>query len=41
MIGTPASRMVCRPIDLSPIRRIVSALGPMKVSLHSAQISAK
>ena len=39
--GTPASIIVRRASALSPIRRIVSGRGPMKVIPHSPQISAK
>ncbi len=37
----PASRMVRRAIALSPISRMASGEGPIKVSWHSPQISAK
>jgi hypothetical protein len=41
MIGTPAFLAVSRARDLSPIRRMARAGGPMKVRLHSPTISAK
>ena len=38
--GTPVSAMVRRAVALSPISRICSGVGPMKVIFDAAQISA-
>ena len=39
--GSPASFMVRRATALSPILRIISGVGPMKVKPHEAHTSAK
>ena len=41
VMGTPALRMVSRAQALSPIARICSGVGPIKVMLQLLQISAK
>ena len=40
-IGSPAACIVRRASTLSPMRRIISAVGPMKVKPQDSQTSAK